>query len=350
MITINKKEERNFQVLTHIIKIFVSDAVPVSSKSVTRSMGNNISSATVRNIMGELEEAGCIEQPHTSAGRIPTDRGYRKYVDFVKNRRKVEKKEAERLAWEYTDCIKSIKDVIEKTSFLISRELHHAGIVMWPSIGNFYLKHLELVKIKAETVLAVLVTMTNAVKNYMISIHDDLEKADLEKIANFINTNYAETTISSIPAELKDIVGEESGNKEVVRIAKSALDIIDDIVEQDIENEIYWEGLGYFAEEPEFRDLDITRRMFRIFSNRREISTLMRRELPYRGVRVYIGRENEFDVLRECSVITAGYGLHGNTVGRIGVIGPTRMEYDNVLKTVRYLSDLISFKLKEFNR
>ncbi len=349
MINMNKKEERNFRVLTHIIKIFVSDAVPVSSKSVTRNMGNSISSATVRNIMGELEEAGDIEQPHTSAGRVPTDRGYRKYVDFAKNRLEVEKKKAERLAWEYTGRIKSIKDVIEKTSFLISRELHHAGVVMWPSIGNFYLKHLELVKIRAEAVLAVLVTMTNAVKNYIISIDKDLEKVDLEKIANFINTNYAETTISSIPAELKDIVGGESENKELVSMARSARAIINDIVEQDIENEIYWEGLDYFAEEPEFMDLALTRRMLRIFSNRREISSLMRRELPYRGVRVYIGRENEFDALRECSVITAGYGLHGNTVGRIGVIGPTRMEYDNVLKTVRYLSDLISFKLEEFN-
>lgn len=345
----HKREERKFRVLTHIIDAYVSTAMPVSSKSVTRNMNDNISSATVRNIMVDLEEEGYIEQPHVSAGRVPTDLGYRHYVDFVKDRLRVEKAETERLAREYTDRIKSIKDVIEKTSFLISRELRHVGIVMWPSIGDFYLKHLELVKVKSETVLAVLVTMTNAVKNYIIKISEDPEETRLEKAANFINMNYEEANISGISERIKDIL-DRNDNKNIAGIAKFALEVIDGIVREDIENEIYWEGLDYFAGEPEFRDLDITRHILQMFSSRREIAALMRGELPYRGINVYIGRENEFETFRECSVVTAGYGLYGNTIGRIGVIGPTRMNYTSALKTMNYLSELIGLKLEELNR
>ncbi|MCK4851843.1 MAG: heat-inducible transcription repressor HrcA [Candidatus Omnitrophica bacterium] len=340
------KKERNFQVLSHIIDLYVSTAIPVSSKSVTRKMDNTISSATVRNIMTELEDSGYIEQPHTSAGRIPTDSGYRHYVDFLKGRLWLKKREIERLAGEYTDRIKSIKDVIEKTSFLISRELHYAGVVMWPNIGSLYLKHLELVKIKAETVLAVLITMTNAVKNYIVKMNRDIGETELEKVANFVNMNYEGTGISRISTCLKDIV-EAGADGTVLRVAGPAREIIDSVVEMDIENDIYCEGLDFFTGEPEFRDPDMTRHMLQIFSSRKEIGALMQKELPHKGVRVYIGKENKFSVFRECSIVTAGYELYGKPTGRIGVIGPTRMDYCNVLRTVSYLSELISSKLEE---
>ena len=220
MISKIRKKERDFQVLTHIIDIYVNNAVPVSSKSVSRSMGEEYSSATIRNIMSDLEERGYIEQPHTSAGRIPTDSGYRYYVDSVKGRLQVEREEAKRLATEYSGRVKSIKDVIETTSYLISRELHNAGIVMWPHLENFYLKRLELVKVKAETVLAVLVTMTNAVKNYIIRIDEDLAKPELERVANFINENYSQRNISQISKFLED-ENKLENDKKIVGILRS---------------------------------------------------------------------------------------------------------------------------------
>ena len=171
-----KREERNARVLGYIVREYVSTAVPVSSKRIAQRMGGSVSSATVRNVMAELEEFGFIEQPHTSAGRIPTHLGYRCYVDIAKDRIRLKRKEAERLAAEYSKRVRTIKDVIEKTSFLISHELHNAGIVMWPSIEDFYLKHMELIKVKAETVLAVLFTMTNDVWNYIINLDRDLKK------------------------------------------------------------------------------------------------------------------------------------------------------------------------------
>ncbi|MFQ5952393.1 MAG: heat-inducible transcriptional repressor HrcA, partial [Candidatus Omnitrophota bacterium] len=260
---IKRKEKRNFSVLAQIVQLYVSTATPVSSKAVARNMGDRFSSATIRNVMAELEEIGYIEQPHTSAGRVPTDAGYRGYVDFVKERVQFEKRKAERLAREYLGRIKSIKDVIRMTSYLISSELHNAGIVMWPSVENLYLKRIELVKIKAEAVLTVLVTMTNAVKNYIVKLDRELKGPELERVANYINSSYEDSAFADISSDLKRVMRDEKGgDREITELSKVALKVVDNIIEQDLENEIYWEGLDNFMNEPEFRDLDMTRRFF----------------------------------------------------------------------------------------
>ena len=346
----NAKEQRKHIVLGHIVHAYVSQAVPISSKIVAQRMGGSISSATIRNIMAELEHDGYIEQPHTSAGRVPSHLGYRHYVDMVKDKIRLEKKEAQRLSSEYSCRIRTIKEVIEKTSFLISHELHNAGVVMWPSIEDYYLKHLELIKVRSETVLAVLVTMTNAVKNHIIKLDKDLNKSELERIANYINNHYEHVPFDCISEDIKKSIKEEiSSQDDVYEIAHSALEIMDSIIEENIGNDICWEGLNYFMDEPEFQDVNITRRILEMFSGKSELVRIMRRDLPYKGVRVYIGEENDCDMLSDCSIITCGYSLHDRTVGRIGVIGPTRMDYDHALRTVSCLSDLISSKLEEIN-
>jgi heat-inducible transcriptional repressor len=252
---------------------------------------------------------------------------------------------------EYNRRIKTIREVIRTTSHLISRELHNAGVVMWPGIEYSYLKHLELVKVKAETVLAVLVTMTNDVKNCVVRLEKELKKRELEEIANYINSNYERRNILSIYDDLKKTLGRGNGDMsgEVIRSAGAALNIIDTVIENDIENEIYWEGLDYFMDEPEFRDINVTRNMLRVFSGGGELLKVMKNDLRYEGLRVHIGDENISNMLRECTIITSGYSLGGRVVGRMGVIGPTRMDYDHALRTLICLSDLISLKLEEIN-
>ncbi len=341
----NNKQERKLIILGHIVKEYIDTAMPVSSKMVANRMDGSVSSATVRNIMAELEDEGYIRQPHTSAGRIPTDIGYRDYVNILKDRVKIEKREAARLAAEFDSRIRTISDIIKTTSNIISHELHNASIVMWPSIQDLYLKQIQLVKVRAQTVLAVLITMTNAVKNYMIKLDDDLEKADLEKLSNYINLNYRSLSFLDISNKLK----EESGEGEDVEMSQKALDIIDNVINENIEDELYCNGLNYFTDEPEFNDLALARRMIEMFADKRYLAGLLRRELPYKGVKVYIGSENDSDVLCDCSVITSGYALNGRTVGRIGVVGPTRIDYEHALTTVGYLSDIISEKLEKIN-
>lgn len=347
----DKKEIREILVLGHIIKEYVSSAVPVSSKTIAQVMGGEVSSATVRNIMADLEERGYIAQPHTSAGRVPTDLGYRKYVDIVRSQMKTRRREAERLSREYNQRITTVKDVIERATFLISHELHNAGLAMWPTIENFYLKRLELVKVRAQTIMAVLITVNNAVKNYVIELDRDLDESQLARVSNFVNANYGHKVVSEIYANLGRILsGEREDRKEITDVAEVALRVVDTLIRENLESEIYFEGLNYFADEPEFKDLDLTRRMIGMFSERKEyLVNLLHSELPERGLRVYIGAENDRDMLKSCSLITCGYSLQGRTIGRIGVIGPTRMDYYSALSTVSCLADLISEKLEEIS-
>jgi len=348
----NAKEERKNLILGYVVHGYVSAGMPVSSKAVASSMSGRVSSATIRNIMAELEDEGLIEQPHTSAGRVPTQYGYRCYVDMVKEKIRVEKREARRLAAEYTRRINTIKEVIEKTSFLISRELHNAGMVMWPNVENFYLKHLELVKVRSETVLAVLVTMTNAVRNYIVKLDRDLKTTELTRVANYINDNYESTPISAICEDLRASMrpDEDSVRDGVVDTARVSLDIVDAILAENIENDIYLDGLAYFMESPDERDPLITRQILRAFSKKTELTRMMKNEMPDQGLRIYIGRENNREAMSACSVITCGYTMHGRPAGRIGVMGPMRMDYDSAMRTVSCLSDLISAKLAEINR
>ncbi|MDD5634547.1 MAG: heat-inducible transcriptional repressor HrcA [Candidatus Omnitrophica bacterium] len=345
---IRDKNERKQAVLEHIIDTYVRTAVPVSSKMVSELMGTNLSSATIRNIMAELEEEGYITQPHTSAGRIPTSTGYRKYVDRIKADVHIERKRAEKLEKEYISRIRTIKNVIEKTSFLISRELHNAGIVMWPSVSDFYLRQIEFIKVRAETILAILVTMTNDVRNYMIKLDKDLESAELRKIANFINTNYEGQAFSQAFTGIKNLVEKRSADsEEITGIADSVLEIIDSIMDETIENDVYWDGFNFFAEEPEFQNINTTRKVIQLFSNREYLTALMKKELPKKDLNIYIGKENLSDMLEDCSVVTCGYNMRGRTVGRIGVVGPTRMDYGLAISTVQFLSEVVGTKLDE---
>ena len=346
-----EKEERKYLVLGHIVYQYVNTAVPVSSKMISEMMGSRISSATVRNIMAELEDNGFIEQPHTSAGRIPTQSGYRRYVDMIKDKIVMERKEARRLASEYSRRIRTIKEVIETTSFLISRELHNAGLVMWPSIEDFYLKHIELIKIKAETVHAILVTMTNAVRNYIVKLDRDVENVELKRVANYVNSRYEKCAIQLIYEDFnKMIAGDADTDREIFGVAKVVLKVVDAIIDENIESDVYCEGLNYFAEKNEFKDLAFSGRILHLFSERKELAALLRQELPASGLNVYIGKENLCEDLKECSIITSGYAMRGRIVGRLGVVGPTRMDYFRALHTVSYLSGLVSAKIEEINR
>jgi len=345
----DKKETRKYEVLGHIVQMYVSSASPVSSKLVSRRMGDNVSSATIRNIMAELEEEGYIEQPHTSAGRVPTNLGYRNYVNKIKDHIRSEKREAERLSDDYARRIATLKDIIEKTSFLISRELHNASVVIWPSLEDSYLKHIELIKLKAETVVAVLVTAANAVENYIIKLDEDLKKTELDKISQYINVNYGETPFSLITGRLNDVLRDtqEEGHYDK-NIVRYALGVVDSILSEKNESDVCLEGLDYFMDEDVFGNMDTTRRVLHAISGEREgLGRFMRSELPYGGIRVYIGDESKNDVFKECSIVTSGYSLRGRTVGRIGVIGPTRMDYSHAIRTMGCLSDLISSKLEE---
>jgi len=295
----DKKEQRKDRVLGHIVHSYISTAVPVSSKLVGQAM--DISSATVRNIMSELENEGYIEQPYTSAGRVPTDIGYRKYVNMVKSHIRCGKQESERLAAEYNLKIDTIKEIMTKTSFLISRELQSAGVVLWPGIENFYLKHIELVKIKPKTILAIIVMMSNDVKNYVIELERDVQKTELIRISNYVNENYRESSLSNVLQGLKNAVKNmplyESKN-DLGRSLQDALFVVDSVMDEHNEDELYCEGLDHFMGGTSSEDISVTRNLYQMFSAPGGLARFMREELPFDGIKVYIGTENKNEMFQ----------------------------------------------------
>jgi heat-inducible transcriptional repressor len=163
-----------------------------------------------------------------------------------------------------------------------------------------------------------------------------------------VNQNYGEANISSLPSRVKEFMDREE-NKEIKRLAHLTLDVVDEIVKQGIESDIYLSGVDYFLEEPEFTSPLVSRSIFKLLADKHKIMDLMRKDLLTRDISVHIGKENDCEDFRNCSVVTAGYELDGKTIGRMGVIGPTRMDYTSVLRTLMYLSELMSAKLGELD-
>ncbi|MFA6635487.1 MAG: heat-inducible transcriptional repressor HrcA [Candidatus Omnitrophota bacterium] len=347
-----KRDNRKDVVLAHIVEEHVSSAMPVSSRVVAERLGGGVSSATIRNVMSELEHQGLIEQPHTSAGRVPTNAGYRRYVSMKTEKVSYRKREADRLAFEYGLRIETIKELIEKTTHLISRELHNAGVMMWPGENNLYLKHLELVKIRSEVVLAVLITMTNAVKNHLVKLDRDISPEELVRVSRYVNENYSEKPVTETLEHIREEIKSDAltGRSDVRKVALTALRILDGIAMENIDNELYWEGIDNFMSEPEFSDISFMRRVFQIFSDqKKELADIFTRDLSSGDIKVYIGDECGVEILKDCSIVTCGYFLRGKAAGRMGVVGPTRMDYDRALRMVSCLSGLISAKLEEID-
>ncbi|MBF0494107.1 MAG: heat-inducible transcription repressor HrcA [Candidatus Omnitrophica bacterium] len=346
MVYQKNRDERNSEILSQIIQLYTATAIPVSSKSVAESMDNIVSSATIRNIMAELEEDGFIEQPHTSAGRRPTDRGYRHYVDHLNGRLSLEKHKVKKFEEEFFEKVRSIKDLIEQSSHLINRQLHYASAVMLPDTVSQYMKHLELLKIKSDTVMAVLVTMTNIVENYIIKLDGDIEKGQLNKIANFINEKCEGKKVSDILEYLKGVNSVADKNSELGAMSAFAIRLIDGMAKTDIENEIFITGMDCFSGQADFSNSEDFRNLLKILSDKKLMMKIMKGELSAGGMRFYIGHENEPEPLKKCSLVTFGYEFHGTPLGRIGIIGPTRMHYENVFQTVNYLIEVLNSKIE----
>ena len=233
-------------------------------------------------------------------------------------------------------------------SMLMNKELHYINMVMSPGIEELYIKHIELIKIKAETILAVLVTMTNAIKNYIIKMDDEIEDGLLREISNYINHNYGEMNIVDILNGLKHKIAEKEDN--LTKLAAVSAEIIKNVMDAGLEGDVFVNGLEFFAEHPEFGKSEIARNILHFFSDTNEVKNLMKRELPFNGTLTHSGGENDPEILKQCSIITCGYGVKGRIIGRIGVVGPTRMDYDNVINTMECLSRIISEKLKNDSR
>ena len=336
-------DERKWIILHAIIKTYLETGEPVGSRTISKYPGLNLSSATIRNEMSDLEEMGYIIQPHTSAGRIPSDAGYRLYVDRMmeENDRKMEEKDKE--VTEMKELMIRRQDrmelVLKQLAKFLAANTNYATMITGPQYHRTKLKFIQLSIVDEGQILAVIVTESNVVKNKMIHMEHGLDHETILKMNILLNSSLNGLTIEQINLATISKLKEEAGiHSEVV---SRVLDAVAEAISQEEDLEIYTSGATNFFKYPELSDSEKASELISTFEEKRSLASLMGEEEAKpdeHGIQVYIGNETPVPTMKDCSVVTASYELGDGMYGRIGIVGPKRMDYDKVVGVLKNLT------------
>ncbi len=317
--------------------------------------GYGWSPATIRNVMGELEEAGFVEQPHTSAGRIPTDKGYRYYVDNMLGEARLSRSDLKEIddlfAIGDIDAAAAPDRLMESASHVLSAFSHNVGIVVSPSLAENRLKHIEFVQLPDKRILVVLISTSSIIHNKVIrTTDDDLSQDELDRTARYLNTEFSGKSLSTIRSEIVALMQEEKALYD--RLLRNAILLCERSLEgeENSAGEIYVDGASNILNKPDFVDIERMRELFRTFEEKSRLIKILNEcvshDSSFNDVHVVIGREHPASSMRNCALITAPYHLGSNDrVGTIGVVGPMRIEYARIMAMVNYMARLIEHRL-----
>lgn len=341
-------DERKTKILNAIIRNYLDTGEPVGSRTISKYSDLNLSSATIRNEMSDLEELGYILQPHTSAGRIPSDKGYRFYVDNLMKEKNQEVTEMKEFMIEHTE---RMEQVLKQMAKILAANTNYTAMITAPSYQRNKVKFLQLSQVDEEQILAVIVTEGNLVKNKMISTREALDNETLLKLNILLNTSLnglsAEQINLGTIAKLKEQAGIHSN------IVSDVLDALAGAFQEDEDLEVYTSGTTNILKYPELNDSQKASELLNAFEEKKQLVTLVNETLASQeqtGIQVYIGDESPIQNMKDCSVVTATYQLGEGMKGTIGIIGPKRMDYENVvanLKTLKNQLDTVFQKKRE---
>ncbi|MGE4357133.1 MAG: heat-inducible transcriptional repressor HrcA [Candidatus Omnitrophota bacterium] len=338
-------QSRKDKILGTIVETYIEEAKPVSSRTIARKLRFKFSPATIRNIMADLEEEGYITHPYTSAGRVPTDKGYRYYVDNLMPVEELTPQEKREIMREYVSTGKDISVLMDKTSRLLARLTEEAGIVVYPYLKKSRLKHVELIDIGNNSVLMVLVTNAGLIKNLILQFPHAYSRSQLEKISNLFNMELGGTYLSEIWKYLMQ--RRLSGELSLYNLFKDAFSILEEAFKKLEEEKFCFEGATQIISQPEFEDRVALTNLLRLIEEKRLFLDIIARDMEEDGIKVHIGEENIFEEVKSLSLITANYRIEGNTVGALGVVGPTRMAYAHVFSIVKYIAQALENVLQD---
>lgn len=341
-------DERSKQVLKLLIQLHIATGEPVGSESLSRLMNRSVSSATVRNIMAELEKKGYLSHPHTSAGRMPTDEGYRVYVDSLMGAAPLGAREAAAIESELLPRDASPQEVAAHACQLLSRLSRSVGFVMTPDLARVTFRHIDLVRLPHPRVLVVMVSRTGLVTHKVIEVDEQLAQEDLQACANYLNVHFAGMTLDAIRARLLQMMNADKALydtllQKVLSVAAPAFASEDDA------SSVYMDGASNILGQPEFEDLSRMRALFKTFEEKTRLVKIVNACLDASGVRVVIGREIPDPDLQGVSLVTTGFPV-GAEGWALGVMGPTRMEYPHVVSVVDHVARVVSHALQELGK
>lgn len=330
-------DDRKTKILYAIIKTYLETGEPVGSRTISKYADLNLSSATIRNEMSDLEEMGYIVQPHTSAGRIPSDKGYRFYVDQMMEYKEREVTEMKELMIQKQDKMEQILKQVVK---VLANNTNYATMITAPQYHRTKLKFIQLSVISESQMLAVVVTEGNVVKNKMLHMEHRLDNETVLKLNILLNTSLNGLTMEQINlgtiAKLKEQAGIHS------EVVNSVLDAVAEAIRMDDEDlEIYTSGATNIFKYPELSDNERARELISAFEEKKQLVNLVAETMNSEentGIQVYIGNESPMQNMKDCSVVTAAYELGDGMKGTIGIIGPKRMDYDRVVSALKTLT------------
>ena len=318
--------------------------------------GYGWSPATIRNVMSELEEAGFVDQPHTSAGRVPTDKGYRYYVDNMLGEARLSRSDLNAIDHLFSasdiDLSSSPDRWMETASHVLSALSQNVGIVVSPSLADNRLKHIEFVQLPDKRILVVLVSTASIIHHKVIRVSDEFTQDELDRTARYLNAEFSGKSLMTIRAEIVERMKEEKALYD--RLLQNAVLLCERSLEgeETTGGEVYVDGASNILTKPDFDDIERLRDLFRMFEEKSRLIKILNEcvhEHPYSGdVHVVIGREHPTDSMRSCALITAPYQVgQSGGVGTLGVVGPMRIEYARIMAMVNYMARLIEHRLGE---
>ncbi len=328
-------DERKTKILNAIIRTYLETGEPVGSRTISKYTDLNLSSATIRNEMADLEELGYILQPHTSAGRIPSDRGYRFYVDHLMEEKSREVDDMKRFVIEHTE---KMDQVLQQVAKLLANNTNYATMVTAPSYHRNKVKFIQLSSVDVEQILAVIVLEGNLVKNKIIPVSEPLDNETMLRLNILLNSSLNGLALQEINlgtiAKLKEQAGIHSD------IISNVLDAVAEVMSPDEDIRIYTSGTTNFFKYPELSDSEKASELISAFEEKQQLASLVTENLleeENTGIQVYIGNETPIQTMKDCSVVTATYELGEGVRGTIGIVGPKRMDYEKVMDNLKVL-------------
>ena len=330
-------DPRKELILKVVTDDYIESAEPVGSRTIARKYNLGLSPATIRNEMADLEESGYLKQPHVSAGRIPSQQGYRYYVDMLMQQQKLKEEEQGLIRLYFEDRSRELDTILQQTVKILAQLTRYPSLMLGPTLQPSIFKHVQLIPLSANDILVLIVTDMGIIENKVIAVDCPVTQADLDRASYSLNKKLRGRPFASLKSsvlnELKEeIKTEDSSFQQAVTLLLSSLDTRE-------KERVYLDGIINILEHPEFKELKKFKLLLELMEEEERLCRLL---FALSGIRISIGEENPEEAAHECSIITANYEIGGRVVGTIGVLGPTRMDYAHVVSVVEFIAQSLS--------
>lgn len=330
-------ENRDREILREIVRAYVSSGEPISSRTLSKRRRFHLSPATIRNIMADLEDLGYLAQPHTSAGRVPTDLGYRLYVDVLMSPQPISSEEQEIVQQNLVAAAPDQGPILQTASRVLAKLSDQVAVVLAPAPAAAAVRSVHFVRISEKKFLAVIVGESNLVDHRLVVHEEDFTQAQLDRLSNLLSEEFGGLTLAQMREKVVEAMEKERNHweAEISRLFPLA----DRVLEQEAaaaDASVFVEGTSRMISKPEFSDVEKIRRIFRAFEEKARLALLLSGCLESSSPKVLIGREDPFTADNDLAVVAAGYAVGGRMVGTLGVVGPRRMDYSRLVPLVEF--------------